>query len=104
MDDVAQALLDMRHEYVSEIQSMGPKDQWCISGVTPEARHAVGQWPTPENVVDRLAEAFATAAEEEQDSERRSKLRAVGSFLGESGRDLAAEIVAKVIAHQTGMA
>lgn len=103
VDDVAQALFDMREVYVSEIQSMGPKDQWSISEVTPEARRAVGQWPSPENVVSRLAEAFTTAAEREPDPERRSKLRAVGSFLRESGKDFAAEVVAKVIARQTGM-
>ncbi|MGE5136762.1 MAG: hypothetical protein ACM32E_28180 [Gemmatimonadota bacterium] len=100
--DVAQALLDMRYVYVSEIQSMGPKDQWCITGVTAKARRAVGQWPTPENVVARLAEAFTAAAEQEPDSERRSKLRAVGGFLAETGKDFAAEVVAKVIGQHTG--
>lgn len=102
--DVARALLDMRYVYVSEIQSMGDMDQWCITGVTPAARRAVGQWPTPENVVARLAEAFIAAAEQEPDSERRGKLRAVGGFLADTGKDFAAEVVAKVIAHQIGAA
>ncbi len=76
----------------------------CITEVTPAARRAVGQWPTPENVVARLAEAFSAAAEHEPDRERRGKLRALGSFLGETGKDFAAEVVAKVIVHQTGAA
>ena len=102
--DVARALRDMQGHYVGQIQSMGDMDRWCITEVTPEARRAVGQWPTPENVVDRLAEAFTAAAEQEPDPERRSKLRAVGGFLAETGKDFAAEVVAKVIAHQTGAA
>ena len=63
-----------------------------------------GQWPTPENVVASLAVAFSTATEHEPDPERRGKLRAVGGFLADTGKDFAAEVVAKVIAHQTGVA
>ena len=102
VEDVARALLDMRYEFVSEVQSMGPMDRWCITGVSPAARRAVGQWPTPENVVDRLAEAFTAAAEHEPDAERRSKLRAVGGFMAETGRALAADVIAKVIGQHTG--
>ena len=93
--DVARALLGMRGVFVGEIQSMGDMDQWCITEVTPAARRAVGQWPTPENVVARLAEAFSAAADHEPDHERRGKLRALGSFLGETGKDFAAEVVAR---------
>ena len=101
---MARALRDMQGHYVGQIQNMGDMDRWCITEVTPEARRAVGQWPTPENVVDRLAEAFTAAAEHELDTERRSKLREVAGFLAETGKDFAAELVAKVIAHQTGTA
>ena len=64
----------------------------------------MGQWPTPENVVARLAEAFSAAAEHKPDPARRGKLRTVGSFLDDTRKDFAAEIVAKVIAHQVGAA
>ena len=77
-------------------------DRWYVRAVTPEARRAVGQWPTPENVA-RLAEAFSTAAEQERDPERRGKLRALASFLGKTGKGFGAEVVAKVIARQAGM-
>ena len=99
---VARALLNMRGEFVGQVQSMGDMDRWCITEVTPAARRAVGQWPTPENVVASLAVAFSTAAEHESDPERRGKLRAVGGFLADTGKDFAAEVVAKVIAQQTG--
>jgi hypothetical protein len=101
---IARALRDMQGVFVDLTMSMGDVERWCITEVTPEARRAVGQWPTPENVVARLAEAFSAAAEHEPDPERRSKLRGIGSFLADAGKDFAAEVVAKVIAHQTGMA
>jgi hypothetical protein len=101
--DVARALRDMQGVFVGQIQSMGDMERWCITEVTPEARRAVGQWPTPENIVARLAEAFSAAAEHEPGAERKGKLRAVGSFLADTGRDFAAEVVAKVIVRQTGM-
>jgi hypothetical protein len=100
--DVARSLLDMRGVYVSGIGSMGDQANWDISYVTPEARRAVGQWPTPENVVARMAEAFSAAAEREPDPERKSKLRAFGDFLGETGKAVAAEVIAKVIGQHTG--
>lgn len=101
--DVARALRDMQGVFVGQIQGMGDMERWCITEVTPDARRAVGQWPTPENVVARLAEAFNAAAEHEPDADRQGRLRAVGSFLADTGKDFAAEVVAKVIARQTGI-
>ncbi|MDQ2873611.1 MAG: hypothetical protein M3Y33_01805 [Actinomycetota bacterium] len=101
---VARALRDMEGVFVGQVQGrMGDVDSWFITEVAPAARRAVGQWPTPENVVARLAEAFSAAAEHEPDPERKGKLRAVGSFMGDTGKDFAAEVIAKVIAHQVGV-
>jgi hypothetical protein len=102
-ETVGRSLMDMRYVYVSEVQGMGPTEQWCITGVTAEARQAVGQWPTPENVIDRLAQAFSAAAEHEPDPERKGMLRTVGGFLAGTGKDIATEVAAKVILHQAGM-
>jgi hypothetical protein len=100
--DVAQSLLDMRYVYVSEIGSMGDQADWDISYVTEKARRAVGQWPTPENVVGRLAAAFNEAAEHEPDPERKSKLQAFGGWLADTGQSIATEVITKVISQHTG--
>jgi hypothetical protein len=63
----------------------------------------VGQWPTPESLIDRLAEAFGAAAELDPDPKRRSRLKEVASVLGGTGRDLAVEVAPRVILRQTGM-
>jgi hypothetical protein len=74
-----------------------------VRRVTSAARRAVGQWPTPESVVERLAGAFGAAAEGEPDAEKKSRLRQVAGFLTSSGRDVATEVVSKVILRSTGM-
>lgn len=74
-----------------------------ITGVTERARRAVGQWPTPENLVDRLAEAFGQAAEHETDPQKRGRLRDVANMIGQTGRGIAVAVAAQVILRQTGM-
>lgn len=103
---VDRALEALDGTYVTEYKKLmtgGIPDSWYVEGVTAEARRVVGQWPTAESVTERLAAAFSEAADAEQDPERKSRLRQIASFLGETGKDLAAEIIAKVIMRQTGM-
>jgi hypothetical protein len=103
---VDRALIALRGPYVTEYTQLatgGIPDSWYVSAVTAEARRVAGQWPTAESLAARLAEAFSEAADAEKDPERKSRLRQLASFLGETGKDLAAEIIAKVIMRQTGM-
>jgi hypothetical protein len=81
----------------------GIPDSWYVTEVTPEARRAVGQWPTAESLAARLAEAFSEAADEETDPERKSRLRQLAGFLAETGKDIVAEVIAKVVLHGTGV-
>jgi hypothetical protein len=103
---VDRALDALEGEYVVEYHKMmtgGIPDTWYVSDVTAAARRVVGQWPTAESLTARLAEAFTEAAEAEPDAERKGRLRQIGVFLGDTGKDLAAEVIAKVIMRQTGM-
>jgi hypothetical protein len=103
---VDRALDALHGPYVTEYKKLmtgGIPDTWYVTEVTAEARRVVGQWPTAESLAARLAEAFSQAADEEKDPERKSRLRQLAGFLGETGKDLAAEIIAKVIMRQTGM-
>jgi hypothetical protein len=100
---VARALEALDGEYVDLQMMMGDPAAWFVRNVTSAARRAVGQWPTPEGLVDALAEAFGNAAEQEPDAEKKSRLRQVGAFLSSTGRGVATEVVSKVILHSTGM-
>jgi hypothetical protein len=102
---VAQALAALEGPYVVAVRrDMGSGSSgWSITKVTADARRVVSQWPSPESLVDRLAEAFGTAADGEPDDEKKGRLRQVASFLGSTGRDVATEVVSKVILRSAGM-
>lgn len=68
-----------------------------VGRVTGHARRAVGAWPTAEALTDRLARAFAQAAELEGEPEKKSILKRSAEAFGGVSRDVAAEVIAKVI-------
>jgi hypothetical protein len=74
-----------------------------VRSVSADARRAVGQWPTAESLITRLAEGFSTAADREPDPDKKGRLRTVASMLGGASRDIAVEVAAKVVEHQMGM-
>lgn len=89
------------------IQAPRPPDQVTypinITAVTERARRAVGQWPTPENLVARLVEGFNAAADQEIEPTRKKRLREAAGLLGGTAKDVATEVIAKVIVHAGGM-
>jgi hypothetical protein len=105
VDVVGRSLLALEGVYITKIAKPWGyhPEAWRVSGVTPDARRAVGQWPTPESLVDRLAEAFGNAADDEPDPERKGRIRQVAGFLSTTGRDVATEVVSKIILRSTGM-
>jgi hypothetical protein len=60
-----------------------------VDAVTPEARRAVGQWPSGESLIRQLADGLAAAAEKETDPEQKSRLRQAAALLGGAVRDIA---------------
>jgi hypothetical protein len=70
---------------------------------TGHARRAVGAWPTPESIADRLIGPLDEAADREPDPERKGWLRKAAAYLGNAGRDLAVEIGATAINRQMGI-
>ncbi len=79
--EVAQSLDAMNPTYVDfrKTETGGDPTFWYVLKVTPEARRAVGQWPTAEGLIDRLAQAFSDAADHEEDGGgfRSEQMRAV---------------------------
>ena len=67
-----------------------------ISGVTERARRAVGQWPASDLAADAILSALSSAADQEQDEEKRSGLRRVVSFLGGAGKEVLYRVVTQV--------
>lgn len=96
--EVARSLDAMDPTYVDfrKTETGGDPTFWYVNKVTPEARQAVGQWPTAEGLVDRLVKAFSDAADREQDAERHYQLRQAAGLLGETIRDVAVEVAASI--------
>jgi hypothetical protein len=97
--EVARSLDAMDPTYVDfrKTETGGDPRFWYVLKVTPAARQQVGQWPTPESLVDRLAAAFGEAADGETDPSQQDRLRMASRLLGDSVRSTAIEIVAGVI-------
>ncbi len=66
--------------------------------VTPEARRAVGQWPTAESLISALADQLYAASHLETGDERQSLLAYAARLIGDTLRDLAVDAAAQVLA------
>ena len=91
LDAMDPAFVDFR-----KTETGGDPRFWYVNRVTPEARQAVGQWPTAEGLIDRLVKAFSDAADHEQDAERHYQLRQAAGLLGETVRDVAVRVAATI--------
>ncbi|HTS99950.1 MAG TPA: hypothetical protein VMI33_25380 [Streptosporangiaceae bacterium] len=96
--DVARSLDAMDPTYVDfrKTETGGDPTFWYVLKVTPEARRAVGQWPTADSLIDRLAQAFREAADREEDMGRQYQLRQAAGLLAETVRDVAVQAAARV--------
>lgn len=106
-ETVVRALDALEGPYVRDFIKLatgGDPNPWRVEKVTPDARRVVGQWPTAESLVARMAAAFNEAAADETDSERKTRLRQVAAFLAGTGQEVATDVLAKVILHPFGMA
>jgi hypothetical protein len=97
--EVTRALDAMDPTFVDfrKTETGGDPTFWYVNRVTPEARRAVGQWPTAEGLIDRLVKAFSDAADREQDAERHRHLRQAAGLLGETVRDVAVQVAETIV-------
>ena len=96
--DVARSLDALDPTYVDfrKTETGGDPTFWYVHKVTPEARKAVGQWPTAESLIDRLAGALRAEAEGEEDIERQYQLRQAAGLLAETVHDVAVRVAASI--------
>ena len=80
----------------------GDPRYWYVFKVTPEARRAVGQWPTAESLASRLAEELASAARDEPEAERQGLLIYAARLVGETLRDATVRAARRVLAPAFG--
>jgi predicted transcriptional regulator len=97
--DVSRALETLDPTYLDfrKTTTGGDPRFWYVHKATPEGRRAVGQWPTPEALIQSLAEELTAAAERETDPERKGLLSYSARLLGDTLRDLVIEAAARVL-------
>lgn len=101
---VAQALEALDPVYVDfrKTATGGDPRFWYVFKVTPEARRAVGQWPTAEALVSRLAEELSAAARREDNAEHQGLLMYAARLIGDTLRDSAVRAAGAVLAPAFG--
>ncbi len=100
IETTARSLEALDGTYVDLSISMGSPESWRVKAVSADARRAVGQWPTAETLITRLADAFSTAADREPDPGKKSRLRSIAGMLGGAGYQIAVDVAARVVEHQ----
>jgi hypothetical protein len=68
---------------------------WDVVTVHERARRELGTWPKPDSLVDAIADAYERAAEDEQEPEKKTRLRAVADGLRGAVRDIAVGVITK---------
>jgi len=97
---VAQALDALNPVYVDfrKTTTGGDPSFWYVFKVTPEARRAVGQWPTAEALVSRLAEELSIAARRDGDADSQGLLAYAARLIGDTLRDATLRAAGAVLA------
>jgi hypothetical protein len=98
--DVAAALDALEDEYLGLTRTSGGPEGWFVTSVTAGARRVVGQWPTGESLIERLASGIGDAAENEPDPERKRRLREVARELGGMAKAVAVSVASQIVEHQ----
>jgi hypothetical protein len=103
---VAKALEALDPDFVDfrKTTTGGDPTFWYVLKVTPQARSAVGQWPTPDSFVTKLSAELSAAASHEEDAERRSLLSYAARLIGDTLREAAVRAAGQVLAPAMGPA
>jgi predicted transcriptional regulator len=96
---VARALEALDPAYVDfrKTTTGGDPTFWYVFKATPAARQVVGQWPTAESLVTRLAEELRAAAAAEPEVDRRGLLIYAARLIGDTLHDVAVQAATEVL-------
>lgn len=92
--DVWRSCRDMDGEYLDlrQVMAGGSAAPHRVMRLYPEARRAVGQWPSAEQYLERLIAALTVEAERASTAEERTRLRRAAESLGLLAKDVAVSV------------
>lgn len=85
-----------------EVPGGGWQYAW-VDEVYPDARRAVGQWPSAEVLAARILAQLKQDADDEPDPAKKSKLRALAVAAGEVGTNAVGGIIAAAASYGVGI-
>ncbi|WP_143267843.1 hypothetical protein [Amycolatopsis alba] len=102
MDQVIKALDALDGEYLEVRRGVGNPAKWYVPRIFSSARRAVGQWPTGENLADRVIAAIDETANNTSDPIAKGRLKKVSETLGGAAKEILTKALAEVVARQVG--
>jgi hypothetical protein len=99
VEEVIPALNALDGEYINLHRTLEPEG-WYVTGVTARARRAVGQWPSGENLIERLSASISEAAEQEKDPAQKRRLLSVARELGGAAKTIAINVATEMLEHR----
>lgn len=102
--DVISALKALASSYVvgRSIDTLGGTVDFFVTDLTERGRRAVGLWPSGESA-DALVDALRQAEDLVEDPEEKNLLRRAAGAVGSVSRDVMVDVVAAVVARQSGI-
>ncbi len=97
-----QALKQAGYIEAEQTAMLAGNDTVWATGLTERGRRAVGLWPG-DDAADALIDALRQAEESTTDPDERSAIRRAWSSLGGVSRDVMVDVVAAVVARQSGL-
>ena len=101
---VAVAIEALSTKYIEArpLDAWGGRYDWGVTGLTEPGRRAAGLWPDGDGV-DALLEALRQAEEGTDDAEERTLIHRAAGAIGSVSRDVMVDVLAAVIARQSGV-
>jgi hypothetical protein len=103
-DGIIAALKGLVHGYIlgKPIDTMGGTVDFFVTDLTERGRRAAGLWPTGESA-DALVDALRQAEELTDDSDEKTMIRRAAGAIGSVSRDIMVDVLAAVVARQSGL-
>lgn len=103
-DQIIAALKALLHGYIvgEAIEMMGGTGDVFVRDLTERGRRTVGLWPSSESV-DALVEALKQAEELTDDPDEKTMIRRAAGAVGSVSREIMVDVVAAVVARQSGL-
>ena len=97
IEDVRRATYALENEFIAPLKRGigGDGGMWRVGEVYAPARQAVGQWPTPESLTDRIIDALEDTVANGETEEKRTRAQKLLAGLKDVGKEVLTAVIVK---------